>query len=127
VPTVLGVDRSYVKQGKDPETGLRLSERPDLQWIRFVIDSYGEIATGRRRQLSVSGDRLQVHAQADEVAEHLLPDVLAAVERANERYGAFLDERAARRPAPLQGEHGAAIAQAFDAIDDAIAREHQPA
>jgi hypothetical protein len=123
MPTVVGVDRSYVKQGKDPETALRLSDPPDLQWIRLVIDSYDAIATGRRRQLSVSGDRLQVHAQADEVAGHLLPDVLAAVDRANERYAALLDERSARRPAPLEGDEGAAISAAFDAIDAALTGE----
>jgi hypothetical protein len=120
VPTVVGVDRSYVKQGKDPETALRLSERPDLTWIRLVVDSYGTIATERRRQLSVSGDRLLVHAKADEVAEHLLPDVLAAVDRANERSTASADQAADRPAVSLEGEEGAAIASAFDAIDAAL-------
>jgi hypothetical protein len=61
-----------------------------------------------------------VHAQAAEVAEHLLPTVLAAVDRANERYAAFEEERSERPAVPLEGEHGAAIARAFDAIDAAI-------
>jgi hypothetical protein len=75
MPTVVGADRSYVKQGKDPETALRLSEPPTLDWIRLVIDSYGSIASDGRRQISVSSDRLLVHAKAEEVAEHLLPTV----------------------------------------------------
>ncbi len=120
MPTVVGVDRSYVKQGKDPETALRLSERPNLDWIRLLIDSYGSIASDGKRQISVSGDRLMVHAQAAEVAEHLLPTVLAALDRANERYAALEEERSERPAVPLEGEHGAAIASAFDAIDAAI-------
>jgi hypothetical protein len=123
MPTVVGVDRSYVNQGKDPETALRLSERPNLAWIRLLIDSYGAVASDGRRQVSVSGDRLMVHAQAAEVAEHLLPTVLAAVDRANERYAAFEEERSERPAVPLEGEHGAAIARAFDAIDAAIRQE----
>jgi hypothetical protein len=124
MPTVVGVDRSYVNQGKDPETALRLSERPNLDWIRLLIDSYGAVASDGKRQVSVSGDRLMVHAQAAEVAEHLLPTVLAAVDRANERYAALEEEERSERPAvPLEGEHGAAIASAFDAIDAAIRQE----
>jgi hypothetical protein len=122
MPTVVGADRSYVNQGKDPETALLLSERPNADWIRLVIDSYGSIASDGRRQISVSGDRLMVHAQAAEVAEHLLPTVLAAVDRANERYAALEDERSERPAVTLEGEHGAAISSAFDAIDAAIAR-----
>lgn len=124
MPTVVGADRSYVKQGKDPETALRLNEQPNAEWIRFVIDSYGTIATDRKRQISVSGDRLLVHAKADEVAEHLLPTVMAAVDRANERYAAFVDARSERPAVALEGEQGAAIASAFDAIDAAIEQGH---
>jgi len=120
MPTVVGADRSYVNQGKDPETALLLSERPNADWIRLLVGSYGSIATDRKRQISVSGDRLLVHAQAAEVAEHLLPPVMAAVSRANERYAALAQERSERPAVPLDGEHGAAIASAFDAIDDAI-------
>jgi hypothetical protein len=123
MPTVVGVDRSYVNQGKDPETALRLSERPNLDWIRLLIDSYRAIASDGKRQISVSGDRLMVHAQAAEVAEHLLPTVLAAVDRANERYAALAEERSERPAVPLEGEHGAAIASAFDAIDAGIRQE----
>jgi hypothetical protein len=122
MPTVVGADRSYVKQGKDPETALRLSEPPTLDWIRLVIDSYGSIASDGRRQISVSSDRLLVHAKAEEVAEHLLPTVLAAVDRANERYSAYVEERSGRPAAALEGEGGAAIGSAFDAIDATIAR-----
>ena len=122
MPRVLGADRSYVNQGKDPETALLLSERPNLDWIRLVIDSYGTIAMDRNRQISVSGDRLLVHAQAGEVAEHLLPTVVAAVDRANERYAALVQERFDRPAMALEGEQGQAIASAFDAIDAAIAR-----
>jgi hypothetical protein len=122
MPTVIGVDRSYVKQGKDPETALRLSDRPSLEWIRLVVDGFEATTNDRKRQLSVSGDRLLVHAKADEVATHLLPAVLAAVDRANERYAAFVSERFERRAAPLEGEEGAAVARAFDAIDAAIAQ-----
>jgi len=63
-----------------------------------------------------------VHAQADEVAEHLLPTVVAAVGRANERYAALVRERSDRPAVALEGEKGQAIASAFDAIDAAIAR-----
>lgn len=122
MPTIVGADRSYVNQGKDPETALLLSERPNLDWIRLVIDTFGTIAMGRNRQISVSGDRLLVHAQADEVAEHLLPTVAAAVDRANERYAALVDGRSDRPAVALEGEQGKAIASAFDAIDAAIAR-----
>ncbi len=122
MPTVVGADRSYVNQGKDPETALRLSERPNADWIRLVVDSYSSIATDRRRQISVSGDRLFVHAKADEVAGYLIPPVLAAVDRANERYAALVDELSDRPPVPLDGEHGAEIAEAMAAIDAAIER-----
>jgi hypothetical protein len=122
MPTIVGVDRSYVKQGKDPETALRLSDRPNLEWIRLVVDGYGTSATGQKRQISVRGDRLLVHAKADEVAEDLLPTVLAAVDRANERYAAIVDEGSDRRAVPLEGEEGAAIARAFDALDAEISR-----
>ena len=121
MPTVVGADRSYVKQGKDPQTALRLSERPNADWIRLVIDSYSEIAIDRRRQISVSGDRLFVHAKVDEVAEYLLPPVLTAVDRANERYAGLVHELAERPPVSLDGEEGAAIQGAMDAIDAAIA------
>jgi hypothetical protein len=121
VPTVTGVDRSYVRQGKDPETALRLSDRPNADWIRLLIDAYASIASDGRRQVTVSGDRLFVHAKADEVAGTLLPTVLAAVGRANDRYPAFVDERADRAPVDLAGDEGRAIASAFDAIDAAIA------
>lgn len=122
MPTVVGADRSYVKQGKDPETALRLSDRPNLEWIRLVIDGYGTSAPSPKRQISVRGDRLLVHAKADEVAEHLLPAVLAAVVRANERYAAIVDEGSHRQAVPLEGEEGAAIARAFDALDAAISK-----
>jgi hypothetical protein len=121
MPTVVGADRSYVDQGKDPETALLLSERPNLDWIRLVIDSYGSIASDGKRQISVSGDRLLVHAQAAEVAEHLLPTVLTAVDRANERYAALVQERSDRPAVALEGDHGEEIASAFDTIDAAIA------
>jgi hypothetical protein len=121
MPTVVGADRSYVNQGKDPETALLLSERPNLDWIRLVIDSYGTIADDRKRQISVSGDRLLVHAQAAEVAEHLLPTVVAAVDRANERYAALVQERSDRPAVALEGVHGEEIASAFHTIDVAIA------
>ena len=120
MPTVVGADRSYVNQGKDPETALRLSERPNADWIRLVIDSYSEIAIDRRRQISVSGDRLLVHAKVDEVAEHLLPPILTAVDRANERYTELVHERTERPPVSLDGEEGAAIRGAMDAIDATI-------
>jgi hypothetical protein len=118
--TVVGVDRSYVKQGKDPETALRLSDRPNLEWIRLLVEGYGAIATGQKRQISVRGDRLLVHAKADEVAEHLLPVVLAAVDRANERYATIVDAGSEREAVPLEGDEGGAIASAFDALDAAI-------
>ena len=120
MPTVVGVDRSYVKQGKDPETALRLSDRPNLEWIRLVVDGYDPSATAGKRQISVSGDRLLVHAKAGEVAERLLPAVLSAVDRANERYAAMLETTSERQAVPLEGEEGAAIASAFDALDAAI-------
>ena len=117
---LVGADRSYVNQGKDPETALRLSERPNADWIRLLIESYGAIVTTRKRQISVTGDRLIVHAKVEEVAELLVPGVQAAVDRANERYAdlvAGAEDRVAR---PLDGERGESIATAFDAIDEAI-------
>jgi hypothetical protein len=121
MPTVVGVDRSFVKQGKDPETALRLSDRPNLEWIRLVVDGYDANATTEKRQISVSGDRLLVHAKANEVAERLLPAVLAAVDHANERYAVIVEDGSERQAVPLEGEEGAAIASAFDALDAAIA------
>lgn len=117
---LVGADRSYVNQGKDPETALLLSDRPNADWIRLLIESYGTIATTAKRQISVTGDRLIVHAQVEEVAEHLLPPVEEAVDRANERYAAFLSDHEDRAAEPLEGERGESIATAFDAIDDAI-------
>lgn len=122
MPIVVGADRSYVKQTKDPQTALRLSQRPNADWIRLLILCYSGSATGRRRQISVSGDRLFVHAKIDEVAEHLIPAVLTAVDEANRRYADQVEGSSERPQIDIGGDRGAAIERAMDAIDAAIAR-----
>ena len=118
--TIVSADRGYDKQGKDPETALRLNDRPSADWIRLLIQSYATIATRRNRQISVSGDRLIIHAKIEEVAEHLLPPLEAAVDLANRGY-ATLNEGRPSRTALGEGGAGTSISSAFDAIDDAIA------
>jgi hypothetical protein len=117
--TILGADRGYVKQGKDPETALRLSDRPNADWIGFLIESFGSDPVARRRQVSVSGDRLMIHAKVEEVAADLLPQVEAAVERANEGYAELMHERS-EPMRPDAGDPDPSISEAFDAIDRAL-------
>ena len=109
MPTVVGADRSYVKQGKDPETALRLSERPNADWIRLVVDSYCRSRPTGTTDLGLG--RPAIRARQGRRGRRLpAPPVLAAVDRANDRYVALVDERSETPAVALEGEEGAAIA-----------------
>jgi hypothetical protein len=95
---IVGIDKDGIQRnGELFDIPLMLSSTPSLDWARIFDSEWLTTIYSMKRYVSVSGPSIVVHAALDELEKCHIPELRKAVQRTNERYGAYLDELEAER------------------------------